>query len=59
MPSRIVAAVLLYAIGAFLTGGYYVNHRCDGNGPCGMQSITTGIGWPLYWAGRYAIEVTK
>lgn len=60
---RYVIAATIYLIGAFLTGGYYANHRCD-VGPfaghkCSVEVLYSGAVWPLYWAGRASLEVTK
>lgn len=56
---KAIVAIVLYLCAAFLTGGYYYNHRCGETYTCGMDAVVTGIGAPLYWAGRAAIEVTK
>ncbi len=60
---RYAIAATIYLIGAFLTGGYYANHRCDSfqdaTRTCGFDSAFAGYVWPLYWAGRASLEVTK
>ncbi len=60
---RYVIAATIYLIGAFLTGGYYANHRCsayqEASNICGFDATLTGMLWPLYWSGRASLEVTK
>lgn len=59
MGKTVASIVAVYFVGAFLTGGYYFNHRCGDSVLCDMQSISTGMFWPVYWSGRASIEVTK
>jgi hypothetical protein len=64
MRLSVLAAVSIYAAGAFLTGAHYTNHRCDEIElrvayQCGKSGVIAGAFWPAYWAGRGAIEVTK
>lgn len=60
---RYTTLAAIYIAAAFLTGGYYSNHRCDSppytQTQCFLQSALTGAFWPAYWGGRAAIEVTK
>jgi hypothetical protein len=60
---KYVALVLAYLVGAFLTGGYYANHRCEvgpyTRGPCAVETFYLGGFWPAYWAGRGALWVTR
>lgn len=69
MAKKIITVATVYIVVAFLTGGYFFNHR-EAERPTnewasahdlthGIRSITVGIVWPVYWAGRAAIEITK
>lgn len=51
-------AMAAYLLAAFLTGGYYANHRL-GLYELPMTSAYAGAFWPAYWAGRLALEVTR
>lgn len=52
-------AIIGYILIAFLNGGYYYNHRADDRYSRGPESVFSGAFWPVYWAGRVAIKVTK
>lgn len=60
---KYVLAAAIYLTGAFLTGGYYANHRCDSfqeaTRTCGFDSALAGYAWPAYWAARGALVVTR
>jgi hypothetical protein len=64
---RIVTLIAIYLVGLFLTFGHvYNNHECiypDQKAYCAQNretgSIFSGMFWPLYWASRAGIEVTK
>lgn len=54
----------IYLTGAFLTGGYYWNHRAEPNSPeyphsAETASVYAGAFFPIYWAARGAILITK
>jgi hypothetical protein len=60
------ALLIVWLVGAFLTFGWEFNrHECGWQSEAACQSdraldsIAKGWAWPLYWAGRAAIEVTK
>lgn len=60
MRRTVVAVwVTCYLVCAMLTGAHYFNHRFEGYGWQGGQSVVAGAGWPLYWSGRVALAVTK
>lgn len=63
MRWQTIAVVAIYLAGAFLTGGYYANHRCEEDRgmatSCGFDSVAAGYIWPAYWAGRGALVVTR
>lgn len=46
-----------YVVVGLLTFGNYANHRCGSF--CGLDALAAGYLWPVYWAGRVALEVTK
>lgn len=56
--------LLTYLTGAFLTGAWHWNH-VESKEPqgafsaTGSSSFSAGAIWPLYWAARGALEVTK
>lgn len=56
-------AAAIYLVGAFLTGGNYANHRCEPYqkyyDACGFGAVVGGAFWPVYWAGRGALVVTR
>lgn len=60
---KYVLAAAIYLTGAFLTGGYYANHRCEvgpyTRGICNIETFYAGALWPSYWAGRAALVVTR
>lgn len=60
---RHVLAIAVYIAAAFLTGGYYANHRCEEGRwkltSCGFDSVAAGYIWPAYWAARGALVVTR
>lgn len=66
----VTAVIVSYMVNAFLTGGYYWNHRRTQCPPSvtfceflnvnhGADSVGAGLVWPIYWAARGAIWVTK
>jgi hypothetical protein len=57
-PTKILCAIALYIVAAFLTGGYYYNHRAE-EPFRGLEAGYVGFIWPAYSGGRIAIEVTK
>jgi len=63
MKWQAVVFCLAYLAGAFLTGGYYANHRCEEDRwrptSCGFDSVAAGYIWPAYWAARGALVVTR
>lgn len=64
---RLMAAALVagYVVCGFLTGGYYANHRAEpprsaivmDTNP--MEAVMAGVFWPVYWAGRASLWVTR
>lgn len=58
MRAPIIIAV--YLAGAFLTGGYYWNHRADQSREGdAFAAVYAGMCWPIYWSARGAIQITK
>lgn len=64
----IIAAVSAYLVATLLTFGYGVNRECEYMSGQGWRvgcnwadhnATWMSPFWPLYWAGRAAIEVTK
>jgi hypothetical protein len=65
MRGRIMAAAsAVYIVGGFLTFGWYINHgTCYSVELCRDERIAlagiVGVFWPVHWASKFSIEVTR
>lgn len=65
LSAMLIAGSASYAAAAFLTFGVAYNECAQSNqtpysySVCRLGAGMTGVVWPIYWAGRGAIEVTK